>query len=295
MDIEDLRKFLAVAELNNLQSASAELNQTPGALSKVIKRLEQRLNTQLFDRVGRNIELNLKGEKFRQYARHLVHESDQALSEFNGDSRTQTISIAGPSVLLQHWLPEMITRLDNSSFEFNISSVWEGDAVTRLANGKADLALVTDLANDSSNPDVQKIDLGKTQFKVVAADCHPVWELGGDTGIDSNSLRRFPFACPSVSPFCGIQRGIGSDGWRDDKVPRTIGFRCNDYSVLQALVREGRALAYVPDFVARDNGLRILDVTDCDYICEERICLLYNPSLAYGWVNRFVAAMGAHA
>ena len=73
LDTEDLRKFLVIAKHNNLQQASATLNVTPGALSKVIKRLEIKLNTQLFKRIGRNIKLNQQGEKFRHYALNLVH------------------------------------------------------------------------------------------------------------------------------------------------------------------------------------------------------------------------------
>jgi DNA-binding transcriptional LysR family regulator len=58
MDIDDLKKFLVVAKESNLQSASRELHVTAGALSKVVKRLETKLGTPLFDRIGRSIVLN---------------------------------------------------------------------------------------------------------------------------------------------------------------------------------------------------------------------------------------------
>jgi len=293
MDVEDLRKFMVVAQLNNLQLAAKTLHQTPGALSKVVMRLEVRLGTQLFDRTGRNIVLNRHGEKFRHYASQIVHEADQALSEFVGSSAALRVNIAGPSVLISHWLPKIIDKLGDNKSEINISVKWESEAINLLANGSAHLALVTDMALDgiSQTGDYDSIALGTTLFKVVAGDNHPLFKEYGEGRLSNAQLFEFPFACPSVSPFCGITRGIGSDGWRDDKVPRQIGYRCNDFSVLMSLVRQGRALAYVPDFIATQFGLRIIDVDDCDYHCQENIQLVYKPSLASGWLNQLIAAM----
>ena len=50
-----------------------------------------------------------------------------------------------------------------------------------------------------------------------------------------------------------FKRGEGSEGWQDAQYPRTIGFRCNDFSVLMSLVKQNLALAYAPDFIAEHN------------------------------------------
>ncbi len=285
MDINDLRKFLVIAELNNLQTASAELNQTAGALSKVIKRLETTLNSQLFDRVGRNIVLNRQGHKFLAYASHLVHEADQAISEFRGSGQKQTVNISGPAILMQHWLPELINQTAGFDHEFNINVVWEGEALSHVTTGQSHLALVTAEAVGDQHHDLIAIDLATTRFQVVAAK----HSFNGDTkarSIKPEALIKYPFACPTVSHFCGIKRGVGSDGWRDDQVPRTIAYHCNDFSVMLSLVQQGRALAYVPDFVAEDHQFTAININDEVY--EETIQLLYKPSLASGWLNRLV-------
>ncbi|NQZ29747.1 MAG: LysR family transcriptional regulator [Oceanospirillaceae bacterium] len=291
MDTEDLRKFIVVAKLNNLQQAAKQLHQTPSALSKVIKRLETLLNTQLFDRVGRNIVLNRQGEKFSYYAQHIVHEADQALSEFVGKEKAVQINIAGPSVLIQHWVGMLLDKLENEHYEINVNVKWEDDAIDQLTHGHAHLALVTDVAlsNLSHPSDFENILLGTTLFKVVASPKHTLFNDNPKGLLSSEMLLKYPFACPSVSPFCGITRGVSSDGWRDDKVARRIGFRCNDFSVLMSLVQQGRAIAYVPDFIAEHYALSIVDVVDCDNHCEENIRLVYKPSLADGWLNKLIA------
>jgi DNA-binding transcriptional LysR family regulator len=290
MDIEDLRKFLVIASCNNLQTASGQLNQTAGALSKVIKRLEARLETLLFDRVGRNINLNHDGRKFFSYAQKMVHESEQILSEFKGAANTTRVKLSGPSVLVQYWLPTIINNLANSNATFDVNIAWEGEALQQVSNGQVHIALMTQVAvNDISSSDgLESIELGTSRFCVVAASSHPLLINHKEGGVTTDLLAQFPFACPSISPFCGIERGVGSDGWRDDVYPRNIAYRCNEFSILLSLVQQGQALAFVPDFIAKQFGLSVIEVTDCDYVCQEHMFLTYKPSLAAGWLNKLV-------
>ena len=53
MDIDDLRKIIHVAKTQNLQHSAKALFTSAGALSKIVKKTEKSLNTQLFDRIGR--------------------------------------------------------------------------------------------------------------------------------------------------------------------------------------------------------------------------------------------------
>jgi len=209
VDTEDLKKFLAVAKENNLQSASVELNVTPGALSKTIKRIENKLNVQLFDRVGRNIVINQQGIKFRQYALHLVHEADQVISEFNGAKQNTSVRITGPSILLQHYLPSLLPKFNSSRFSFNLDADWEGLAIKKISTGQANLALVTQVAIKESYlvKDFKSISLGSTSFCIVASKEHPLLSQYPLAEVTTTQLREFAFACPNVSPFCGIARG----------------------------------------------------------------------------------------
>jgi len=290
MDIEDLRQFIVIAQLNNLQQSAVELNKTAGALSKVIKRLETKLNAQLFDRSGRNIILNQQGERFRLYAQHIVHESDQVLSEFGNISSKIKVNITGPSVLVQFWLPQLIEKLSKENYELNIHVDWEGQALSQVESGIMHIALATEFAAlERRNADeLSRVVLGETVFKVVASANHFLFKDYPDGKVNRVQLKAYIFACPSVSPFCGIKRGVGSDGWQDEKVPRTIGFRCNDFSVLMSLVNQGDALAYVPDFIAEQYGLNVVEISDLDHVNKEVIALYYKPSRATGWLNRFI-------
>ncbi|TKB02861.1 LysR family transcriptional regulator [Alteromonas portus] len=292
MDIEDLRKFIVVAQHENLNKASMHLSVTTGALSKVVKRIEQKLESQLFDRVGKHIRLNQRGNKFLLYATHLVHEADQALSEFRGNTALYNITVSGPSLLLQYCLPTLLAKPSSvqDRFHININACWEGKALESISRGGSDVAIATSFAMEEreQDPSLHRISLGSSTYVVVAAKNHPAVAEAKNGTLTSQSLYAYAFACPDVSPFCGIKRGIGSDGWRDDKVPRSIHYRCNDFGTLLSIVRQGLALAYVPDFIPKSHDLTCVSVSDYDFCHEEHFELIYKPSMASGWLNRFV-------
>jgi DNA-binding transcriptional LysR family regulator len=291
MDIDDLKKFLVVAKESNLQSASRELHVTAGALSKVVKRLETELGTPLFDRIGRSIVLNQRGLKFRQYALHLVNEAEQVISEFSGQNQTTTVRLCGPSILLQHHLSDIAKTVSGQPFEFTIEACWEGQALQRLTSGHTHIALVTKAGLNDNNQknDLNHISLGTTGYQLVASASHSIFNEFPSETVPIEAIQKYGFACPSVSPFCGIRRGVGSDGWRDDKIQRRIKYRCDDFSVLLSLVKKGLALAYVPDFVAVSHGFESIAIEGWEQTNEEESVLVYKPSLAHGWLNTFAA------
>lgn len=292
MDIEDLRKFIVIAQHENLSKASMHLAVTTGALSKVLKRIEQKLEVQLFDRVGKHIRLNSRGNKFLLYATHLVHEADQALSEFRGSTAVSNITIAGPSLLLQNYLPGLLAKSSElkARFHSNINACWEGRAIENVTKGGCDIALVTAFAMEEREraPSLRRILLGSSSYVIAAAKNHPAVAEAKSGQLTSQSLLSFGFACPDVSPFCGIKRGVGSDGWKDDRVPRSIHYRCNDFGTMLSIVQRGFALAYVPDFIVKSHNLTSVTVSDYDFCHKEYFELIYKPSMASGWLNQFV-------
>ena len=292
MDFDDLNKLTHVAHTQNLQISAGQLNVSAGALSKTIKKIEQQLNTPLFDRVGRNILLNEQGKKFIQYARGLLHEYQQMTSEFTGSQSRQTVNLAGPSILVNHWLAAVISQSPGDHFDYNLNVMFEGKAISQLHQGHAHVAIVTGEAMGEANArGLASQSLGAAAFKVAAAPHHPVFTHAPDGSLDIDELPRFPFVCPTSSPFCGQVRGIGSDGWPDDKLPRRIAYRASEFSTMLAIVRQGLALAYVPDYLIAGEGLKSVEIIGATHNYREEIALVYKPSLAHGWLNRLIDAV----
>ena len=64
MDLNYLMYFRKVAELQNITKAAEQLSITQPALSRVIHNIENEIGYKLFDRSGKNIVINKKGEMF---------------------------------------------------------------------------------------------------------------------------------------------------------------------------------------------------------------------------------------
>jgi len=291
----DLKKIIHLAGSQNLQLSATAFNITPGALSKTLKKIELKLNTTLFDRIDRNIQLNRPGQQFIHYARGLVHEYEQMCSEFKNAQSVQVVNIIGPSVLLNHCLDKLMTLLTKNNMEINIDVSYEGQALKKLNNSQAHIAVVTDEAlHNSMSADIATVPLGKTTFKVVAAKNHPLFsdlKQQQKECLSVKDILKYEFVCPKSSPFCGISRGIGSDGWPDQAYPRDIAFRCDDFSALLSLVKQGHAIAYVPGFTIEDNDLAVVTMIDFNYTYQEAYSLVYKPSMAYGWLNHLVSQL----
>jgi DNA-binding transcriptional LysR family regulator len=75
--VDELRIFTAVADLRGFAQAARRLGISPAQVSKLIARLEDRLNTPLLNRTTRDVSLTDAGRAFHARARVLVEEFEQ--------------------------------------------------------------------------------------------------------------------------------------------------------------------------------------------------------------------------
>jgi DNA-binding transcriptional LysR family regulator len=299
MELADLPLFLAVTRHGSLQGAADEVHLTPSALSRAIRRLEDSLRTPLFDRSGRALRLNAEGERLRQRALALVDLAEQTRAEFRGTRHRVHCRIAAPGVL-QWTYADMLTgalSVCGPRSSLALAPVFEDEALAQLARGEVELALVSARALASGPHShlaagLQQRPLGTLRMRL---GCGPDHRFAGQARVDLAAVLDADFAAPTRSLFCGLPRGRGSDGWREDQLPRRVRYWVDDLHVLVDLVRRGLAMAYLPEAVLVRGGLQVLEIEDCPYSCEEQAVLLWRPAQASGWLQRFVDAIGVES
>jgi len=259
-----------------MQQAAIKCDKSASMLSKSLKRLENTLKVKLFDRVGKHIQLNAVGEKFRKNATKLVAQAKQSMAECANSVESYTI--AAPAILLCRWASVVTKTLHqyqaNSLLTFN--SVYEQQALNQLKQGSADIAIVTSAVKSQLTKDMFYAPLGKITMQVAAAKNHPLVknQTSNDMHINTQTLLSYDFVSTSMSPYCGEMRSIGCDGWQNEVLPRKVTIIANDLSVLGHIVRSGQALAYLPDYLLREFDLKRLIITDCDYYCHEQLFIV---------------------
>ena len=81
LDPELLRAFVAVADQRSFTRAAVTLNRTQSAVSMQIKRLEDRLGAELFNRTTASVDLSTAGESLLGYARRILTLNEEAVGK----------------------------------------------------------------------------------------------------------------------------------------------------------------------------------------------------------------------
>ncbi|MBN1964440.1 MAG: LysR family transcriptional regulator, partial [Anaerolineae bacterium] len=139
LELNELQVFLVAAETENFSEAARLLQISQPAVSAHIQSLEQRLNTRLFDRVGRNIKLNEVGEAFVPMVRNLLKEA-RRVEEFAAARQGAVIgklTIGCSSACGKYLLPRIMGRFLEQHPDVQITCHVgpRGEALERLCAG----------------------------------------------------------------------------------------------------------------------------------------------------------------
>jgi LysR family glycine cleavage system transcriptional activator len=111
LPLNALRVFEAVATRLNFGDAAEALHVTPAAVSQQIKALEDYLQTPLFRRSGRKVELTPEGAQLLPGVRRGLDELETTLQRLKRGRQSGTINVSVLSSFLQKWLTPRLADL----------------------------------------------------------------------------------------------------------------------------------------------------------------------------------------
>jgi DNA-binding transcriptional LysR family regulator len=109
-----LRSFVTVAEVRGFTMAGQLIGRSQPAVSLQIKRLEELIDAQLFNRGGPQLELTQVGERMLTYASRILALNDEALAELARPTITGRIRFGIPSEFATTLLPKVLGRFSQS-------------------------------------------------------------------------------------------------------------------------------------------------------------------------------------
>src|ERR1700754_3060765 len=146
MRLEQLRSFVAVAELRHFTQAAIAVGVAQPSLSKQIHSLEAELGAPLFTRLPSEVELTPAGETLLPLAQRILADAETAHREVQnlvGLSRGRVRLGATPS-LCTSLAPRVLRRFhaDHPGIELRVAEGGSQELVSALSHGELDLALV---------------------------------------------------------------------------------------------------------------------------------------------------------
>lgn len=93
MELNQIKQFRVIANTESISAAAELLYIAQPSLSQTLKRLEDELGTQLFDRRGKKITLNGAGKILLKYCDEIILALDSAKKELNEYTGTRKIDI----------------------------------------------------------------------------------------------------------------------------------------------------------------------------------------------------------
>lgn len=243
-----LRYFWAVAHDGNLTRTAARLNVSQSALSLQIKKLEERLGHQLFERRGRQLVLTEAGTVALGHADTIFHAGEELLDtlldrETGGD---RALRIGALSTLSRNFqLSFLRPLLEAGDTRVHVRSGSLGELVALLQGQKLDVVLT----------DQTPARTTETPWIAHALASQGVSLVGQPgMGLAGISLAQLLAGHPLILPSKESSIRLGFDALADELGVRPqVRAEVDDMALLRVLVKEGAGLAVVPPIVVTDE------------------------------------------
>ena len=174
MDIQNIRAFLMVTETRSFSRAAEKLFITQPAISKRISTLELALDCQLFDRLGKNVQLTQAGEALVPSYQRIITELDET-QRIISNLRVQVsghLKFGTSHHIGLHRLPPVLRQYTNRypEVELDIQFMDSEQAASLILKGSIELALIT--LPDAIEKPLTTIHVWSDPMECVVANDH---------------------------------------------------------------------------------------------------------------------------
>jgi LysR family transcriptional regulator, transcriptional activator of nhaA len=247
LNFKHLRYFWAVAHDGHLTRTAERLNVSQSALSVQIRKLEERLGHQLFDRRGRQLLLTEAGRIVLDHADTIFAVGDDLIGTLRqtGVAR-QAIRIGALATLSRNFQIDFLRPLlGRGDVEVVLRSGSLGELLGGLTSNSLDLVLT----NQSPPADAL------SPFVTHRMSEQPVSLVGRPDQVAPNLGLAAWFAVrPLILPTIGTSARTGFDALLDRlRLRPQIAAEVDDMAMMRLLAREGAGLAVLPPIVVKDE------------------------------------------
>lgn len=152
LDVKDLRMVVAIQETQSVTEAGKRLFLSQSALSHQLSRLEKRLNTALFDRIGKRLVVTDAGHMVATAANKILGELESLEQRIDlvAESRRQPLNITASCFSYYSWLSKAVVSFTDTyaDVDLQIHHQEREQELAALQSGTVDIIVSTDPPKD---------------------------------------------------------------------------------------------------------------------------------------------------
>ena len=197
MDVRTLSYFVVIAEELNITKAAEKLCMSQPPLSSQMKALEEELDTVLFIRGKRHLQLTESGKLLYRHAKEilsLVNKTSEEIRAMKKGMRGK-ISIGlvegSAPIIAAEWIEKFLSY--NKNVEFSVVDGNSDELIAKLRSGLIDMAVIT---SPCDNTLLNSFKVGQEKMTAFMSKDNPLTALPGNT-IDLSMLKDKPLIIPS--------------------------------------------------------------------------------------------------
>ncbi len=230
LDIDMLRCFVEVARTGSFTKTGKNIGLTQSGVSVKIRRLEERLNSKIFDRSAKQLGLTVEGEVLLDYAGRILSVHDEAVSRLTKPEAVGKLRVG----MIDYFFPDLLPRLLSKfrkqypNIHLEVRTGYGMHLIPEYEKGNLDLVVT---GKDSYTGDCR-----------VLVQEPLVWVVSKDTELSHLSDPVPLVALPSPCLF----RKFATDGLEKADRKWDILFTGTSIANIQAAVEAGMGLSILP-------------------------------------------------
>lgn len=237
LDIDMLRCFMEVAQTGSFTKAGNNIGLTQSGVSVKIRRLEERLSTQIFNRTSKSFSLTLEGEMLLDYAGRILSVHDEAVSRLTKPKATGRLRVGMIDYFLPELLPSLLTKFSKQypNIHLEVQTGYGIHLIPLYEKGELDLV-------------VTGKDSYQGECRVLVQE--PLtWVVGKDTEL---SLHEGPMSLVVLPSPC-MFRKYATEGIEKANRKWEVMFTGTSIANIQAAVQAGIGLSVLPKGALREG------------------------------------------
>lgn len=168
--INELVTFISIVDEGTISQAAEHLDVTVSAVSRALSRLEKKLDTALFRRTTRRLELTQEGEKYLVRVRSILEELEAAenMLIMNKEVPSGKLRIDAATPFMLHVIAPLIDKYSSAYPQIDIELI-SNENLVDLLEQRTDIAVRIGELKDST---LSATPLGLSQIRILASPAY---------------------------------------------------------------------------------------------------------------------------